>query len=216
MAIHRLSSWAVSATSSAASRMSPQDDRIESSRSIRESVARVVLVHRETRTYFHGRDEEAAELARRVQARTSRAVGIGLGKTSLLRAGSCRGCVARLLSVYVRVDYSRSRRRRRSRSSRRSSGQPQRRAIGRARDRNRGESLWESFTIADLLRDSSGRTLLRSSSSTSSRNLHAGAGRRRGPAQAKQFLADLADLVENRPRGTGSATRTGRGRGRRL
>ncbi|MGH8214565.1 MAG: hypothetical protein ACREPZ_02560, partial [Rhodanobacteraceae bacterium] len=43
----------------------------------------------ETRAYFHGRDEEAAELARRVQRKLLTVLfgQSGLGKTSLLRAG---------------------------------------------------------------------------------------------------------------------------------
>ena len=63
----------------------------------------------ETRAYFHGRDEEAAELARRVQRKLLTVLfgQSGLGKTSLLRAG----LVPRLRGetfcpVYVRVDYS--------------------------------------------------------------------------------------------------------------
>ncbi len=62
-----------------------------------------------TRGYFHGREEEVAELARRVQ-RTLLTVLFGqsgLGKTSILRAG----IVPRLrpegfCPVYVRIDYS--------------------------------------------------------------------------------------------------------------
>ena len=63
----------------------------------------------ETRAYFHGRDDEAAELARRVQRKLLTVLfgQSGLGKTSLLRAG----LVPRLRGegycpVYVRVDYS--------------------------------------------------------------------------------------------------------------
>src|SRR5512135_3789344 len=63
----------------------------------------------ETRSYFHGRDGEAAELARRVQRKLLTVLfgQSGLGKTSLLRAG----LVPRLRGegycpVYVRVDYS--------------------------------------------------------------------------------------------------------------
>src|SRR5512145_2182316 len=62
-----------------------------------------------TRAYFHGRDDEAAELARRVQRKPLTILfgQSGLGKTSLLRAG----LVPRLRGegycpVYVRVDYS--------------------------------------------------------------------------------------------------------------
>src|SRR5574338_1413829 len=63
----------------------------------------------ETRAYFHGRDEEAAELARRVQRKLLTVLfgQSGLGKTSLLRAGlvpRLRG--ADFCPVYVRVDYA--------------------------------------------------------------------------------------------------------------
>ena len=63
----------------------------------------------ETLAYFHGRDEETAELARRVQRKLLTVLfgQSGLGKTSLLRAG----LVPRLRAegfcpVYVRVDYA--------------------------------------------------------------------------------------------------------------
>ena len=64
----------------------------------------------ETRAYFYGREEEVAELARRVQRKALTLLfgQSGLGKTSILRAG----IVPRLrpigyCPVYVRVDYSR-------------------------------------------------------------------------------------------------------------
>ncbi|MES2127015.1 MAG: hypothetical protein V4463_07060 [Pseudomonadota bacterium] len=61
-----------------------------------------------TRSYFHGREEEVAELARRVQRKLLTVLfgQSGLGKTSILRAG-----IVPLLRtqgycpVYVRVDY---------------------------------------------------------------------------------------------------------------
>jgi len=64
----------------------------------------------ETRHFFHGREEEVGELARRVQRKTLTILfgQSGLGKTSILRAG----IVPRLRKegycpVYVRIDYSR-------------------------------------------------------------------------------------------------------------
>src|SRR5579864_7973698 len=64
----------------------------------------------ETRAYFYGREEEVAELARRVQRKLLTLLfgQSGLGKTSILRAG----IVPRLRAigycpVYVRIDYSR-------------------------------------------------------------------------------------------------------------
>ena len=87
----------------------------------------------ETRAYFFGRDEEVAELARRVQRKLLTVLfgQSGLGKTSILRAG----LVPRLRGqgycpIYVRIDYGAralpsppSRSSRRSCSSARRSGQ---------------------------------------------------------------------------------------------
>src|SRR5215468_11823212 len=63
----------------------------------------------EMRGYFYGRDDEVAELARRVQRKLLTILfgQSGLGKTSILRAG----IVPRLrregfCPVYVRIDYS--------------------------------------------------------------------------------------------------------------
>src|SRR5258705_11379803 len=63
----------------------------------------------ETRAYFYGREEEIAELARRVQRKLLTILfgQSGLGKTSILRAG----IVPKLrpegyCPVYVRLDYS--------------------------------------------------------------------------------------------------------------
>src|ERR1700682_863007 len=63
----------------------------------------------ETRAYFHGRDDEIAELARRVQRKLLTVLfgQSGLGKTSILRAG----LVPRLRAqghcpVSVRIDYA--------------------------------------------------------------------------------------------------------------
>ena len=119
----------------------------------------------ETRAYFHGRDEEAAELARRVQRKPLTVLfgQSGLGKTSLLRAG----LVPRLRGegfcpVYVRIDYA--------------PGSPPpseqiKQAIFKATAAAghwtrpgtaiEGESLWEFLHHrGDLLRDADGRTLL--------------------------------------------------------
>src|SRR5579872_6288106 len=64
----------------------------------------------ETRSFFYGREEEVAELARRVQRKLLTILfgQSGLGKTSILRAG----LVPRLREhgfcpVYVRIDYAR-------------------------------------------------------------------------------------------------------------
>ena len=62
----------------------------------------------ETRAFFYGRDEEVAELSRRVQRKLLTVLfgQSGLGKTSILRAG----VVPRLRGqgycpIYVRIDY---------------------------------------------------------------------------------------------------------------
>src|ERR1700732_996561 len=64
----------------------------------------------ETRAYFFGREDEVAELARRVQRKLLTVLfgQSGLGKTSILRAG----LVPRLRGqgycpIYVRIDYGR-------------------------------------------------------------------------------------------------------------
>src|SRR3982074_3801913 len=64
----------------------------------------------ETRAYFHGREDEVAELARRVQRKLLTVLfgQSGLGKAAILRAG----LVPRLRSsgycpIYLRIDYGR-------------------------------------------------------------------------------------------------------------
>jgi len=159
----------------------------------------------DTRAYFHGRDDETAELARRVQRKLLTVLfgQSGLGKTSLLRAG----LVPRLRGegfcpVYVRVDYSPE------------SPPPSeqiKQAILRATTESghwsqsgvavAGESLWEFLHHrGDLLHDAGGRTVLPLLIFDQFEEVFTlaqadDAGRRR----ARQFLEELADLVENRP-----------------
>ena len=159
----------------------------------------------ETRAYFHGRDEEAAELARRVQRKLLTVLfgQSGLGKTSLLRAG----LVPRLRGegfcpIYVRVDYSPE-----SPPPSEQIKQAIFRATAAAGHWSRpgsaieGESLWEFLHHrGDLLRDAAGRTLLPLLIFDQFEEIFTlaqadDAGRQR----AKAFLEDLADLVENRP-----------------
>jgi len=159
----------------------------------------------ETRAYFHGRDEEAAELARRVQRKNLTVLfgQSGLGKTSLLRAG----LVPRLRGegfcpVYVRVDYS---------PDSPSPSEQIKQAIFRATTEAghwtrpgtaiEGESLWEFLHHrGDLLRDSLGRTLMPLLIFDQFEEIFTLAqADDRGRLRAKQFLEDLADLVENRP-----------------
>src|SRR5512134_3378619 len=159
----------------------------------------------ETRAYFHGRDEEAAELARRVQRKNMTVLfgQSGLGKTSLLRAG----LVPRLRGegycpVYVRVDYS---------PEAPSPSEQIKQAIFRATTAAghwsrpgsaiEGESLWEFLHHrGDLLRDASGRTLLPLLIFDQFEEIFTLAqADDRGRLRAREFIEQLADLVENRP-----------------
>jgi len=159
----------------------------------------------ETRAYFYGRDEEVAELARRVQRKLLTILfgQSGLGKTSILRAG----IVPRLRSqgycpVYVRIDYAQD------------SPAPSeqiKQAIFRATLTSgrwtqpgvavAGESLWEFLHHRDdVLRDADGRTVIPLLIFDQFEEIFTLAqsddfGRKR----AAEFLDDLADLVENRP-----------------
>jgi len=159
----------------------------------------------ETRSYFHGRDDEAAELARRVQRKNLTVLfgQSGLGKTSLLRAG----LVPRLRNegfcpVYVRVDYSPE-----SPSPAEQIKQAIFRATAAAGAWTRpgaaieGESLWAFMHHrGDLLRDAEGRTLLPLLIFDQFEEIFTLAqADDRGRRRAKQFLEELADLVENRP-----------------
>jgi tetratricopeptide (TPR) repeat protein len=127
----------------------------------------------------------------------------GLGKTSLLRAG----VVPRLrregfCPVYVRIDYAPE------------SPPPSeqiKRAIFRATEAAgvwtrpgtavEGESLWEFLHHrGDLLRDAQGKSLLPLLIFDQFEEIFTlGQADDTGRERAKEFLADLADLVENRP-----------------
>jgi hypothetical protein len=159
----------------------------------------------ETRGYFHGREEEAAELGRRVQRKLLTVLfgQSGLGKTSILQAG----LVPRLrpegfCPVYVRLDYDPH------------SPPPAdqiKRAVFRATEAAgtwtqsgsavSGETLWEFLHHRDdVLKDAGGRTLTPILIFDQFEEIFTlaqsdDAGRKR----AQEFLADLADLVENRP-----------------
>ena len=159
----------------------------------------------ETRSYFHGREEEGAELGRRVQRKLLTVLfgQSGLGKTSILQAG----LVPRLrpegfCPVYVRLDYDPH------------SPPPAdqiKRAVFRATEAAgkwtqsgtavAGETLWEFLHHRDdVLKDANGRTLIPILIFDQFEEIFTlaqsdDAGRKR----AQEFLADLADLVENRP-----------------
>lgn len=159
----------------------------------------------DTRAYFHGRDEETGELARRVQRKLLTVLfgQSGLGKTSLLRAG----LVPRLRAesycpVYVRVDYA---------AGSPSPAEQIKQAIFRASaeagtwsrpgSATAGETLWEFMHHrGDLLRDVNGHTLVPLLIFDQFEEIFTLAqaddsGRKR----AQEFLGELADLVENRP-----------------
>ncbi len=158
----------------------------------------------ETRAYFFGRDEEVAELSRRVQRKLLTVLfgQSGLGKTSILRAG----LVPRLRGqgycpVYVRIDYGRE------------SPEPAeqiKQAISRAARRSgewtqagvaiEGESLWEFLHHRDdVLRDESGATLIPLLIFDQFEEIFTLAQSDEfGRARAARFVEELADLVENR------------------
>jgi hypothetical protein len=158
----------------------------------------------ETRAFFHGRDEEVAELGRRVQRKLLTILfgQSGLGKTSILRAG----IVPRLrpegyCPVYVRLDYGKD------------SPPPAQQikdAILRA-TREAGhwtqtgivradESLWEFLHHRDdLLRDRTGRKLIPLLIFDQFEEVFTLAqGDDFGRQRAALFLEELADLVEDR------------------
>jgi tetratricopeptide (TPR) repeat protein len=159
----------------------------------------------ETRQFFHGREEEVAELARRVRHKLLTILfgQSGLGKTSVLRAG----IVPRLRQegycpVYVRVDYSRE------------SPAPSeqiKRAIFRETDAIgkwtrpgaavEGESLWEFLHHRDdLLQDERGKALVPLLIFDQFEEIFTiGQGDDFGRRRASEFIEDIADLVENRP-----------------
>jgi hypothetical protein len=158
----------------------------------------------ETRAYFYGREDEVAELARRVQRKLLTVLfgQSGLGKTSILRAG----LVPRLRGqgycpVYVRVDYGHD------------APEPAaqiKQAIARTATRSgewtqvgvaaEGESLWEFLHHRDdVLRDESGNTLIPLLIFDQFEEIFTLAQTDDfGRARAARFIADLADLVENR------------------
>ena len=159
----------------------------------------------ETQGYFYGREEEVAELARRVQRKTLTLLfgQSGLGKTSILRAG----IVPRLrpmgyCPVYVRIDYS---------ADSPAPAEQIKQAIFRATQRSgewtqtgvavEGESLWEFLHHRDdVLKDESGKPLIPLLIFDQFEEIFTLAqADDAGRSRAAQFIEDLADLVENRP-----------------
>ena len=119
----------------------------------------------ETRSFFYGREEEVAELSRRVQRKLLTVLfgQSGLGKTSILRAGLVPLLRdAGYCPVYVRIDYA---------SQAPEPAEQIKQAIARATSRSgewtqsgvavAGESLWEFLHHRDdVLRDERGNTLM--------------------------------------------------------
>jgi len=159
----------------------------------------------ETRAYFFGREDEVAELSRRVQRKLLTVLfgQSGLGKTSILRAG----VVPRLRAqgycpVYIRIDYGKESpepaeqiKRAISRTARHSGQWTQ---AGTAVE---GESLWEYLHHRDdVLRDESGNTLIPLLIFDQFEEIFTLAQSDDfGRARAARFIDELADLVENRP-----------------
>ena len=159
----------------------------------------------ETRAFFFGRDEEIAELARRVQRKLLTLLfgQSGLGKTSILRAG----LVPRLRGqgycpIYVRIDYGREapeppeQIKQAIRLTARLSGEWTQAGVAVA-----GESLWEFLHHRDdVLRDESGATLIPLLIFDQFEEIFTLAQSDEfGRARAARFITELADLVENRP-----------------
>ena len=159
----------------------------------------------ETRRYFFGRDEEVAELARRVQRKLLTVLfgQSGLGKTSILRAG----LVPRLRGqgycpIYVRIDYSREapepadQIKAAIKVNARLSGEWTQAGVA-----VEGESLWEYLHHRDdVLRDQAGATLIPLLIFDQFEEIFTLAQSDEfGRARAARFVSELADLVENRP-----------------
>ncbi|HEY6457325.1 MAG TPA: hypothetical protein VIY90_18770 [Steroidobacteraceae bacterium] len=156
-----------------------------------------------TRAYFYGREEEVAELERRVQRKLLTVLfgKSGLGKTSILQAGLVPQLRAvGYFPVYLRIDYGRD------------SPEPSeqiKQAIGRAAaghwTHTQGiapqESIWEFLHHRDaVLQDRTGRTLVPLLIFDQFEELFTLAQHDEfGRARAARFIEELADLVENRP-----------------
>src|SRR5258706_8010227 len=158
----------------------------------------------ETRAYFHGREDEVAELARRVQRKLLTVLfgQSGLGKTSIMHAV----LVPRLRSqgycaIYLRMDYGRDapepaeQLKQAITSAARAAGEWTRSGVAVA-----GESLWEFLHHRDdVLRDNSGATVTALLIFDQVEEIFTLAqSDDLGRARAARFIEELADLVENR------------------
>jgi tetratricopeptide (TPR) repeat protein len=158
----------------------------------------------DTRSFFYGRDEEVAELGRRVQRKLLTVLfgQSGLGKTSILRAG----LVPRLRShgycpIYVRIAYSADapepgeQIKQTILQTARHAGQWTQAGVAAA-----GESLWEFLHHRDdVLVNDAGQTLIPLLIFDQFEEIFTLAQTdEAGRARAARFIDDLADLVENR------------------
>lgn len=158
----------------------------------------------ETRAVFYGRDDEVAELARRVQRKLLTVLfgQSGLGKTSILRAG----LVPKLrpdgfCPIYVRLDHS---------AEGLSPNEQIKQAVRRASEglgtwsrpdsARDGESLWEFFHHRDdVLTSPEGRVLTPLLIFDQFEEIFTLAQTDdAGRARALAFLREFADLIENR------------------
>jgi hypothetical protein len=155
--------------------------------------------------YFHGRDEESREVGRRIERKTLTVLfgQSGLGKSSLLQAGVFpRLRAAGYCPIYVRLDHSPE-----------SAPLPdQVKAVvqfetrlagtwSRPGSAIAGESLWEFFHHRDdVLQGGRGQVLTPVLIFDQFEELFTlGAAGDQTRSRADAFLAELADLVENRP-----------------
>ena len=157
------------------------------------------------RAFFHGRDEEARELARRIERKTLTVLfgQSGLGKSSLLQAGVFpRLRAAGFCPIYVRLDHA-------------PDAPPLAEQLkpsvfaetslmgtwSQTGSAVAGETLWEFFHHRDdVLRGGSGQLLTPLLVFDQFEELFTlGAAADTTRARAQDFLTQLADLVENRP-----------------
>ena len=157
------------------------------------------------RAFFHGRDEEARELARRIERKTLTVLfgQSGLGKSSLLQAGVFpRLRAAGFCPIYVRLDHA-------------PDAPPLAEQLkpsvfaetslmgtwSQTGSAVAGETLWEFFHHRDdVLRGGSGQLLTPLLVFDQFEELFTlGAAADATRARAQDFLNQLADLVENRP-----------------
>jgi hypothetical protein len=158
----------------------------------------------ETQAFFFGREEEVAELERRVKRKLLTVLfgKSGLGKTSILRAGLVPRLRARgYFPVYLRIDYGRDSP---------EAAEQIKQAIGHAAATGEwtqtggvaaGESIWEFLHHRDaVLKDAAGSTLIPLLIFDQFEELFTLAQSDEfGRTRAARFVEELADLVENRP-----------------